>query len=99
MDFLRGDTFVSFSKTMLFVEKNSEASYLKNYYDLCSHIWRQVLRSFGVLWQHQSTELGPSNFVNCFVGLIPEKKLSRTLIVLSRTQKLLTNHAEIKTPI
>ena len=45
-----------------FLKKSQKTSYLENYKELSSHIWRQDSQSVKVLWQHPTTRLGISNF-------------------------------------
>ena len=45
-----------------FLKTSQKTSYLENYKELSSHIWRQDSTSVKVLWQHPTTRLGISNF-------------------------------------
>ena len=45
-----------------FLKKSQKTSYLENYKDLSSHIWRQDSQSLKVFWQDLTTGLGISDF-------------------------------------
>ena len=55
-----GKKLIKFSET--FLKKSQKTSYLENYNDLNSHIWRQDLYLLRVFWQQPTTRLGIFKF-------------------------------------